>query len=189
MDAFITVLAGLPATFPVPVVVVQHRVHTTDGRDALASVLSRRVHLPVRAAKAGTAVHHRGVTVLPAATRSTIDPDGRWMKDSAREASPGDAVLASAAEATATIAVILTGNLTDGTEGIRAVKLGGGRVLVQDPSTARAPSMPNNAIATGCADFVLPLQRISTALLALATAPGGADLLAVPLPPWARLTS
>jgi two-component system, chemotaxis family, protein-glutamate methylesterase/glutaminase len=46
---------------------------------------------------------------------------------SAREAAPGDAVLVGSAQATPTIAVILTGNLTDGTEGIRAVKLGGGR--------------------------------------------------------------
>jgi two-component system chemotaxis response regulator CheB len=49
--------------------------------------------------------------------------------------------------------------------------------------------MPLSAMATGCADFVLPINRLSTALFALATAPGAADLLAVPLPPWARLSS
>jgi two-component system, chemotaxis family, protein-glutamate methylesterase/glutaminase len=73
MDAFITVLAGLPATFPLPVIVVQHRVHTADG---LASVLGSRIDLPVCEAKAGTTAHQRGVTVLPAATRSTIGSDG-----------------------------------------------------------------------------------------------------------------
>jgi two-component system, chemotaxis family, protein-glutamate methylesterase/glutaminase len=67
MDAFITVLAGLP------VIVVQHRVHTADG---LASVLGSRIDLPVCEAKAGTTAHQRGVTVLPAATRSTIGSDG-----------------------------------------------------------------------------------------------------------------
>ena len=46
--------------------------------------------------------------------------------------------------------------------------------------------MPTHAVATGC-DFVLPLSRIPTALLALSTAPGGADLLTVALPSWARL--
>jgi two-component system chemotaxis response regulator CheB len=49
--------------------------------------------------------------------------------------------------------------------------------------------MPANAIATGCADFVLPPDRLTSALLALTTAPGAAELLAVPLPPWARLSS
>jgi two-component system, chemotaxis family, protein-glutamate methylesterase/glutaminase len=59
---------------------------------------------------------------------------------SAREAAPGDAVLVGSAQATPTIAVILTGNLTDGTEGIRAVKLGGGRVLAPLPPWARLTS-------------------------------------------------
>lgn len=77
--------------------------------------------------------------------------------------------------------------LYDGTRGVRAIKRNGGRVLVQDPSTARAASMPSSAIATGCVDFVLPLARIGPALIALTMAPGGADLLAVPTPSWARL--
>jgi two-component system chemotaxis response regulator CheB len=47
--------------------------------------------------------------------------------------------------------------------------------------------MPSNAVATGCADFVLPLERLSTALVTLAVAPGAADLQTFPLPPWARL--
>jgi two-component system chemotaxis response regulator CheB len=49
--------------------------------------------------------------------------------------------------------------------------------------------MPANAIATGCADFVLPVERIASALVALTTGPGAAELLTVPLPPWARLSS
>jgi two-component system chemotaxis response regulator CheB len=47
--------------------------------------------------------------------------------------------------------------------------------------------MPSNAIATGCVDFVLPLERIAAALVALTMAPGGAELLAVPTPSWAQL--
>jgi two-component system chemotaxis response regulator CheB len=105
------------------------------------------------------------------------------------EMRPGDALLRSSADTTPTVAVILTGSLADGAEGCRAVKRAGGRVLVQDPAAARASSMPANAIATGCTDFVLPLEKISAALLALTTAPGAAELLTVPLPPWARLSS
>ena len=47
--------------------------------------------------------------------------------------------------------------------------------------------MPAHAIATGCVDFVLPLDRIPQALVTLAMAPGGAALLNVPTPAWARL--
>lgn len=41
-----------------------------------------------------------------------------------------------------------------------AIKRHGGRVLAQDPATARAGRMPSSAIATGCVDFVLPLRRL-----------------------------
>jgi two-component system chemotaxis response regulator CheB len=34
-------------------------------------------------------------------------------------------------------------------------------------------------LATGCEDFVLPLERVAVALISLVMAPGGADLLAV----------
>ena len=85
------------------------------------------------------------------------------------------------------IGVVLTGMLRDGTTGVRAVKRHGGRVLAQDLATARAGSMPSSAIATGCVDFVLPLHRIATALVALTMAPGAAELFTVPIPPWASL--
>jgi two-component system chemotaxis response regulator CheB len=127
---------------------------------------------------------------VPAHTTATIDDAGRWvLGESTGDVGPGDALLISSARTTPTVAVILTGSLSDGAEGCRAVKRGGGRVLAQDPATARASSMPANAIATGCADFVLPPDRLASALLALTTAPGAAELLAVPLPPWARLSS
>jgi two-component system chemotaxis response regulator CheB len=47
--------------------------------------------------------------------------------------------------------------------------------------------MPSAAIATGCVDFVLPLQRIGHALVSLVMWPGAAELLRVATPPWARL--
>jgi two-component system, chemotaxis family, protein-glutamate methylesterase/glutaminase len=189
MRAITTVLGALPATFPVPIAVLQHRRHNRTG-DLLAPILARRTGLPARAAEAGCAADQFGITVVPAETIATIDESGSWvLTDSTGNLEPGDALLISSARTTPTIAVILTGALADGAEGCRAVKRSGGRVLAQDPTTAQASSMPASTIATGCADFVLPPERIATALLALTMAPGAADLLAVPLPPWARLSS
>lgn len=188
MDAFGEVLGGLPPWFPLPVVVVQHRGRS--GRpDPLATVLARRTGLPVRVAEDGAPALLNGVTVVPGATMATVDTFGQWRLRPAPRSSVGDGVLESLAEQGPAVAVVLTGYQADGSRGCRAVKMRGGRVLVQDPSTARASGMPAAAITTGCVDFVLPLHRISTALLALTTAPGAADLLSVPLPPWARLTS
>lgn len=189
MRAITTVLGGLAPTYPLPIAVVQHR-RRTSGHDLLVPILARRTGLPVRSAEAGGEANQPGITVVPAQTTATIDQAGRWvLAVDAGDTKPGNALLTSSARATRTIAVILTGSLADGADGCRAVKRGGGRVLVQDPATARASSMPANAIATGCADFVLPPDRLATALLALTTAPGAADLLTVPPPPWARLSS
>jgi two-component system, chemotaxis family, protein-glutamate methylesterase/glutaminase len=87
------------------------------------------------------------------------------------------------------LAVILTGRLSDGAAGVRAVRRAGGRVLVQDPDDAQAPGMPSAALATGCVEHALPLSLVAPALVAYTMAPGAADLLAVPVPPWARLGS
>lgn len=187
IKALTTVLAGLPADFTVPVVVAQHRRHILTSRDALAQILSRATCLPVRIAEAGVSADKPGVTIVPAGITAAIDVSGAWLLTEATssDATVGDSILTSSATQVRTIAVILTGRLADGSDGCRAVKRNGGRVLVQDPATAQASSMPTHAIATGCVDFVLPLDRLAVAVLALTTAPGGADLLTVPVPPWA----
>jgi two-component system, chemotaxis family, CheB/CheR fusion protein len=61
-------------------------------------------------------------------------------------------------------AVILTGAGSDGAVGVKAVKEAGGLILVQDPREAEYPSMPRSAIATGVADFVLPVREIAAQL-------------------------
>lgn len=187
LGALTHVLGGLPPDFPVPVVVVQHG--RQGPSDSLARVLARRCGLPVRCAKPDTTVLDPGVTVLPKGAGPVLNQDGLVIAGEADRQLPGDAVLGSAARAVGRglIAVVLTGMLRDGADGVRAVKRRGGRVLVQDPETAQAPGMPLSAIATGCLDFVLPLPHIAPALIALTMAPGGGELLAVAPPSWARL--
>lgn len=188
LEALSAVLAGLPESFPVPLLVAQHS-RRTQNPDRLSWLLGRRTTLPVRVAQQGLWVGAPGVTVIPGGSTATLDETHRLHLTDSDGFGGGDALLSSAAAtaSSAVIGIVLTGMLRDGTEGIRAIKRHGGRVLAQDPATARAPSMPCSAIATGCVDFVLPLHRIAPALVALIMAPGGAELLSVPTPPWARL--
>ena len=65
------------------------------------------------------------------------------------------------------IAVVLTGANDDGARGAREVKKRGGFVIVQDPKTAEAPSMPEAAIAAAAVDRILPLDRIGPFLVEL----------------------
>ena len=64
-------------------------------------------------------------------------------------------------------AVILSGAGADGAIGVRAVKEAGGIILVQDPSEAEYASMPRSAIATGVADFVMPVRDLAKRLVDL----------------------
>jgi two-component system, chemotaxis family, protein-glutamate methylesterase/glutaminase len=183
-----TVLRGLPGDFPCPVVLFQHG-RMTDRRELLADVLRRQTKLPVRTAEHGAIVSGPGVTVIPHGWHASLDSDFRLALAPAEREAGGDALLASAAQVAGPrlLGVVLSGLLRDGTNGVRAIKRHGGRVLVEDPSTARAGAMPANALATGCVDFALPSARLASALIALALAPGGAELFAVPTPAWASL--
>lgn len=171
VTALRTVIRALPANFPVPVILVLHRRAGTP--EMLSELLRARAALPVRTATPG--LLHGGVTVLPAATTAELSPPGHL---SLRPGTPNriaDEVLACAATAFGprVLAVVLTGRLSDGADGVRAVKRAGGRVLVQDPDDAAAPGMPRAALATGCVEHALPLPLIAPALIAYAMAPGG----------------
>jgi two-component system CheB/CheR fusion protein len=77
------------------------------------------------------------------------------------------------------IGVVLTGTGSDGTLGVKEIKLRGGLTVVQDPNEAEYDGMPQSAIATGFVDLVLPLSSIPGAVLRYARTeprvPLGAD--------------
>ena len=55
----------------------------------------------------------------------------------------------------------------DGSLGVKAIKKMGGTVIAQDEESSEFFAMPSAAIETGQVDFVLPLEEISGALVAL----------------------
>lgn len=182
------ILAGLPGDFPVPIVLLQHG-SARPGKDVLAGLLGRGSTIAVATASDGQLLTGPGVAVVPRGHVATIEPGLRIRLAPTTRVGGGDVLMTSAAEVAGcrAMGVVLTGMLSDGTRGARAIKRHGGRVLAEDPSTARASSMPAHAIATGCVDFALPNHRLAAALVALAVAPGGADMFVVSTPAWANL--
>jgi two-component system CheB/CheR fusion protein len=63
------------------------------------------------------------------------------------------------------IGIILSGTGTDGTLGLKAIKGSGGMTMVQDENTAKFSGMPANAITAGCADFILPVNKMPAELV------------------------
>jgi two-component system chemotaxis response regulator CheB len=179
VQALGTLLSALPADFPVPIAIVQHR--TTQLPNLLPEVLCRRTSLKVKTVEEREALRPGTVYLAPPDLHFTVRPDhtaclsdGRRIRHVLSSANP---LFESAAETFGgrVLAVVLTGFGRDGTDGVQAVKAHGGTVIAQDRATSQMFGMPASAIATGCVSQVLPLSEIGPALVRLVAASGSGD--------------
>ena len=69
------------------------------------------------------------------------------------------------------VAVVLSGTGNDGSLGVKAIHVHGGRVIAQKLTEAAFDGMPRNAIATGVVDHVLPVSEM-VAMLVSGGTPG-----------------
>ncbi|HKT17411.1 MAG TPA: chemotaxis protein CheB [Stellaceae bacterium] len=140
-------------------------VHLDPQRPSeLPQVLGARTRMPVIAVEDSVDLLGDHVYVIP--------PDRRLQLVDHRIAaapfdeprghrSPIDQFFRSMAERLGDgFAVILSGAGSDGAIGVKSVKEAGGIILVQDPNEAEYSSMPRAAMATGVADFVLPVEDL-----------------------------
>ena len=171
VNALLTLFAGLPAGFSVPVAVVLHRsVHTPS---MLSKVLARRTPLTVRDAVVGEPPQPGSVYIAPPDRHLVVTPERTFGLSEVslinHLLSAADPLFISAAEVyhDRVIAIVLTGGDRDGADGARAVGLAGGIVIAQNEATSLVFSMPRATIATGHADTVLPIEDIGPTLLRL----------------------
>lgn len=67
------------------------------------------------------------------------------------------------------IGIIFSGTGSDGTMGLRDIYGVGGVAIIQDPSTAKYDGMPLSAIKAGYYSYILPVQKMSEAILEMIT--------------------
>lgn len=176
------ILSEVPADFPVPILIVQHLYAHFSGRAEAFLAGSR---LPVQWARHGERLRAGHVYLAPPDRHLRVT---RWrtlrLSDEARVcySRPAADVLFTSAAASfgaRTLGLVLGGRLYDGTAGAAEIHQAGGVVIVQEPRTCRAPSMPQSALRRGVVDFVLPPERIPAALVSLVTVPGARALFGV----------
>jgi two-component system, chemotaxis family, protein-glutamate methylesterase/glutaminase len=171
-NALAQLIPTLPATLPVPVLIVQHMP------PLFTRLLSERLNaasaIRVKEATAGEAVMPGTVYIAP----------GDWHMEVARESGsprialhqgppenscrPAADVLfrsVAAAYGAGTLGVVLTGMGKDGLRGAETITEAGGRILAQDEATSVVWGMPGFVAQANLAEQVLPLPEIGPAIL------------------------
>ena len=169
VQALLTVLADLPRSFRLPLIVV---LHLPEGRDShLAEIFQYRLPIEVREAADKE-------TILPG-TLYFAGPDYHLLVEMDRTFSLSseeplhysrpsiNVLMESAADAygPALAGILLTGANEDGATGMARIKQQGGLTVVQDPAEAAVPTMPEAAIRRQAPDFILTLASIRDFLL------------------------
>jgi two-component system chemotaxis response regulator CheB len=164
-------LRDLPPGLRCPVLVAQHRA--ADEASDLAAMLARSSALPVCDAADKDELVRGRVYLAPADYHLMVEEKGCVALSTAEpvhSARPSIDVLfdtAAAAYGAAVAGVVLTGASADGASGLAVIQRAGGTAIVQDPSTAECPIMPQAAVAATRTAVVLPLEGIASHLARL----------------------
>jgi two-component system, chemotaxis family, CheB/CheR fusion protein len=169
IEALSILVSSLPKDFPAPIVLAQHLDPFRPSN--LDQILERRSTLPIVVVQDSTELDVGKVYVAPA-NRHVAIRDGmiRLEDDHGSRPRPSvDLLLSSAAESYGDrlIAVILTGSGSDGAAGAIEVKKAGGTVIIQNPETARYPSMPM-ALPPTAVDHIADLEQMGSLIYDLA---------------------
>jgi two-component system chemotaxis response regulator CheB len=170
-DALATVLAALPGSLRVPVVVVQHMPKTFTR--LLAERLDKKSPLSVAEAIDGEPVVPGRVLLAPGDFHLRLRRTREGVVTVLDQGTPEnfcrpavDVLFRSAVTAYAgrCLGVVLTGMGHDGTRGAQAIVDAGGEVIAQDEESSVVWGMPGAVAAAGLASEFLPLSGVAAAV-------------------------
>ena len=163
------ILGALPATLPVPVVVVQHIAR--GFAPGLAEWLGGQTALRTVLAGEGTPLRPGNVYIVPDQYDLRLNDQCQvTLSPSSGVSQPSiDVTMRSIAQTlgSGAIGVLLTGMGRDGAAGLASLREAGAHTIAQDAATSAIFGMPRAAIECGAAREVLPLDAIAARLLAL----------------------
>lgn len=146
IEALSDFVGGLPADFPVPVVIAQHL--SPLRKSSLDTILQGRTSLPVISVDTSAKLENGTIYVVPSNRDVLITDHEVAVVDSTHSTGrPSvDLLFRSAAEVYREnlIAIVLSGTGSDGAAGAQEVRNAGGTVIIQNPETAAFPGMPRS---------------------------------------------
>lgn len=157
----------MPENSGLTFVVIQHL--SPDYKSLLVELVGKHTHMKVAEAANDMTLQRNCVYIIPNKKLMTIKGHKLKLADKVKDKSPNTAIdtfffSLAADKKDKAIAIVLSGTGTDGTKGIEAIKEAGGMVIVQEPATAKFDGMPNSAITSGNADFILPPAKMNEEL-------------------------
>lgn len=170
-DALKTILPALPAHFPLPIAIVQHR--NERGDSFLADYLDGICELTVKEAEDKEPVTAGNIYIAPSGYHLLVEATREFsLSVDARVnfACPSiDVLFESASDVFAEklIGIILTGANSDGARGLSRIRERGGCAIVQNPETALVATMPKAALTITTVDHIVTLSQLAPLLLRL----------------------
>ncbi len=168
LEAVESFLCHVPADSGLAFVIVQHL--NPQHSSALPELLQKRTAMQVVEAADNMPVQANRVYVIPP-NRDLSVRDGKLHLVAPAESHglrlPIDFFLRSLAQdrKDRAIGIVLSGMGSDGVFGLRAIKDQAGLTLAQEPTSARAASMPRSAIEAGVVDIVAATEALPEQIL------------------------
>jgi len=171
VEALKRLVSDLPSDFPASLLIVQHLSPSSIG--VLPAILERMANVPVQHAVDGAPLQRGHIYVAPPDQHLILEPGKMRVVSGPKENRHRPAVdplfrSAAWSYGPRVVGTVLTGTLDDGTAGLWAIKEQHGIAVVQDPSDATYPSMPQSALSNVRVDHRLPLKEIGSLLNRLA---------------------
>lgn len=167
--ALSSILKQLPADYPIPVVVVQHR--SKDQSDLLEDVLQSKCKIKIKQADEKEKIKGGTVYIAPPDYHLLVENDMTFSlsyDELVLYSRPSINVLfesAAIAYQDELVGIILTGANNDGAAGISMIKKYGGLTIAQAPAEAQFPFMPGASIETKNVTHIWTLLEIQNFLL------------------------
>jgi two-component system chemotaxis response regulator CheB len=192
MPALTRLVAQLPATLPAAVLVVQHLSPDSTG-EPLVTRLANHTSLRCQLASNGAHLKAGHLYLAPPDRHLLVKDHHLLVTKGPRENNfrpAADALFRSAAVEfdSRVVGVVLTGMLHDGTAGLDFIKRCGGTAVVQEPTDAEFPSMPESALRHVAVDYVVPIDAMGELLIKLVSEPTDTTSAKMaPIPPDLKL--
>lgn len=158
------IISSLPADFPLPVIIIMHRLRNV--KTGITSALSNNTRIHICEPNDKDMIEAGKVYIAPANYHLLIEQGSFFslstMKPVNHSRPSIDVAMMSAAGIyrNRLIGILVSGANSDGAQGMMAIHEAGGKTLVQDPQEAEIPSMPEAAIDSFQPDYIYNADKI-----------------------------